>query len=175
MTNRSLFDEVISGLTEFSGAIAAAGKRMSRDEYGLALAKAVSLRADCTRRRVGAVIIDKNNRVVGIGYNGAPPNKDGCLSNGACPRGTKSYAELSAGSPYVGDGVVACIALHAEENAILHSDRSAREGATIFITHEPCANCRRVLGGSGLWRVVYLTGNTEKHGEHKQYIIGDNS
>lgn len=151
-----LFDSLMSSMADLSVQIAATGSRPTKDQYGLALARAVSLRADCTRRRVGAVIVDSQNRIVGTGYNGAPPGKAGCLTAGACPRGKKSYAEIAPNSGYVGVDFP-CIALHAEENAILHSDRSAREGSTMFITDEPCPNCHRVLGGSGLSRIVFLT------------------
>jgi dCMP deaminase len=166
-----LFDDLISTLTMVATTLSAEGHRLSKDQYGLALAKAVALRADCTRRRVGAVIIDRQNRVVGTGYNGPPPNKPGCLSDGACPRGTKSLEEVAPNSPYVGVASP-CIALHAEENAILHSDRADREGSTIFITDKPCPNCERVLGGSGLARVVYLTGSEDRPGNFAQYAVG---
>lgn len=60
--------------------------RPSWDEYGLGIAKAVSVRGDCTRRQVGAVILDKDHRIVGGGYNGTVAGRPGCLE-GACPRG----------------------------------------------------------------------------------------
>lgn len=62
------------------------------DTYFLGIAKAVAARADCTRRRIGAVIVDADHRIISAGYNGAPPGKPGCLSEGACPRGRHFYA-----------------------------------------------------------------------------------
>ena len=119
--------------------------RPSWDEYGLTLARAVATRADCSRRRVGAVILDKEHRVVGAGYNGAPSGKIGCLSGG-CPRATSG---VEPGSPYDN-----CISIHAEVNALLHS--SHRGGGTIYVTDKPCNWCSKVIAGSGLDRVVYL-------------------
>lgn len=59
--------------------------RPSWDEYFLGIAKAVAVRADCTRRQVGAVIV-RDNRIVATGYNGGPSGGPSCLS-GQCPRG----------------------------------------------------------------------------------------
>lgn len=61
--------------------------RPNWDGYFLGVAEAVAVRADCTRRRIGAVIVDPDRRIVSTGYNGAPSGQPGCLSAGACPRG----------------------------------------------------------------------------------------
>lgn len=47
-----------------------------------------------------------------------------------------------------------CIALHAEVNALLIAGRAAR-GATIYITDEPCPNCRKAIMGAGVVRAVW--------------------
>ena len=41
-------------------------------DWGVGIAYAVAQRADCTRRRVGAVVFDEANRILATGYNGAP-------------------------------------------------------------------------------------------------------
>lgn len=134
--------------------------RPSVDEWGLGLALAVAQRADCTRRAVGAVILNLEGRVVATGYNGAPSGMPGCLSAGACPRGRAGYDEVAAMSDYSG-GVGACIAIHAEMNALLHSARSEVLGGTMYVTDEPCPQCRTNLAGSGLARVVWPDGSLE--------------
>jgi dCMP deaminase len=60
--------------------------RPSWDEYWLAIAEKVGARADCTRRKAGAIIV-VNQCIVAQGYNGAPPGEPGCLTESACPRG----------------------------------------------------------------------------------------
>lgn len=60
--------------------------RPDRQTYALGIAKAVSVMGDCTRRQVGAVIIDSNKRLAGAGYNGTYPGGPSCLK-GDCPRG----------------------------------------------------------------------------------------
>lgn len=56
------------------------------DAWALGIAEAVSLRGDCTRRRVGAVLLDTQHRLIGAGYNGSWPGGPSCLK-GDCPRG----------------------------------------------------------------------------------------
>lgn len=63
-----------------------AAERPDWDSWALGLATAVSLRGDCTRRRVGAVLLDKDHRIIGAGYNGSWPGGPSCLK-GDCPRG----------------------------------------------------------------------------------------
>jgi dCMP deaminase len=59
-----------------------------RDTY-LEMARVLAeMRADCTRRKVGAIIFEPSTGYqVSSGYNGAPRGMPGCLSDGACPRG----------------------------------------------------------------------------------------
>jgi dCMP deaminase len=102
------------------------------DEYFLGIAEAVSRRADCTRRQVGAVIVDADHRIVSTGYNGAAAGKRGCLS-GACPRGRLSYDEL----PHQAGGYDNCISLHAELNACVYAGRSPACG----LSHRHSRSC----------------------------------
>jgi dCMP deaminase len=136
---------------------APADARPSWDQWALDLAHVVATRADCTRRQVGAVILDELHRVVGTGYNGLPSGEPGCASAGACPRGQLTYEQVPIGSPYVGVAAT-CSALHAEENALAYSGAQTTRGCTMYVTHEPCENCRRVLRGFHLARVVWPAG-----------------
>jgi len=131
--------------------------RPSWDRWGLSLALTVSERADCTRRLVGAVMFSADHRILGTGYNGYPAGKPGCLSDGACPRGQLTYDELPTGTSYV-NVANPCGALHAEENLVLYVPRELRLGATVYVSDEPCANCQRVLSGSGISRAVWPGG-----------------
>lgn len=123
------------------------------DAYYLGIAVAVAARADCTRRRVGALIVS-GDRIVSTGYNGAPASRPGCLSAGACPRGRASADEVQPGSSY-DTGPGACIALHAEQNAILRAGLDTR-GATLYCTEVPCGGCARLIEGAGIARVITL-------------------
>lgn len=126
------------------------------DEYGLALAKTVSLRADCRRAQHGAVILGTDHRVVGTGYNGYPAGVPGCLE-GACPRGLVLPSQLPHRAPYDA-GVGRCDAVHAEANALLHADRREVRGGTMYHTGAPCHGCRVLMAGSGLARALWPDG-----------------
>lgn len=118
------------------------------DSYFNLITIAVASRADCTRRRVGAVIVDADHRIISTGYNGAPSGLPGCLE-GACPRGQMSYEEIGALSAYDN-----CISIHAEANALLYA-RVSLVGATMYITCEPCKDCAKLISGSGIVRTVF--------------------
>jgi dCMP deaminase len=122
--------------------------------WGLELARTVALRADCTRRQVGAVIVTADHRIVATGYNGAAPGAPGCLTAGACPRGA---SDVAPGSSY-DTGPGACIALHAEQNALLRDSWADMTGSTMYITDEPCGGCMKMLGGTPLAAVHWPDG-----------------
>src|SRR5689334_11788560 len=95
-------------------------QRLGWDSWAMAIAGAVSLRGDCTRRQVGCTIIGRRHEIVSIGYNGVAPGKPGCLA-GACPRGKHGFDEIPSGSDYH-EGPGRCIATHAEMNALIRAD-----------------------------------------------------
>lgn len=121
------------------------------------IAASVAASAPCRRRQVGAVIRNKNQILVSVGIN-AIPTAFGSCAIGDCPRGTQSYEAVSMTAGYV-DTAFPCHAIHAEERAVLDAVGEIR-GGDIFITHEPCPNCRRFLYGTGLtmayWPGGYL-------------------
>lgn len=145
-------------------------------DYFLGIANAVAARADCTRRRIGAVIVDSDHRIISTGYNGAPPGQNGCLSHGVCPRGLHyphptqrgvcacgmALADglkgacirggVEHGSSY-DTGAGSCIAVHAEANALLYA-RTSVQGCSLYITDAPCDGCWRLINAARL-RTVY--------------------
>lgn len=127
--------------------------RPSWDEYYLAIARAVSARADCSRRKVGAILVNQHNRHRGSGYNGGRSKGPSCL-RGECPRGR---SDVAPGSSY-DTGAGACIAIHAEQNLIMDTTPEERMDGTIYITDEPCGGCLRMLQGSNVIRIVWPEG-----------------
>lgn len=147
--------------------------------WALGIAKAVSLRGDCTRRQVGAVLLDENHRIIGCGYNGGPAGGPSCLA-GDCPRGRHylapdrhdplGLAMCFCGSPWpcpeavepgssYDTGPGACLAIHAEINALLDvSDRRRLVGATMYVTEEPCGGCRKILANTPISVIIWPGG-----------------
>lgn len=123
--------------------------RVSRpdwDDYFLGITKAVAERGDCIRRPTGAVIV-KDHRIVSTGYNGTPAGGLSCLA-GQCPR---AQSNVLHGDPDYSN----CIALHAEQNAIAYANRFDTDGATIYLTSDPCDMCSKLIRAAGITRVVY--------------------
>src|ERR1700743_1304712 len=159
----------------------------------LGIADAVAVRADCTRRKVGAVVVDrKTKHIISTGYNGAAPGEPGCLSAGACPRGRhyelvpSAYAHnaglhgcawgdslaCSAAATPGGSydtGVHSCIAIHAEANALLRAGQQAR-GNWLFCTDKPCDGCMRLIKGAGIHMVVWYGGVWYYNGGFKKEL-----
>jgi Deoxycytidylate deaminase len=127
--------------------------RPTWDEYFLAGAQWAAVRSDCERAKVGAMVV-RNKRVRSTGYNGAPPGLPGCST---CPRRT---SQVEPGSSY-DTGPGACVAVHAELNALLFCDREDLPGATLYVTREPCGGCRKAIAAAGIVRVVWPEGEWE--------------
>ena len=122
--------------------------RASWDEYFMEIAEIVKTRATCLRRQVGAVIV-KDNRIITTGYNGAPAGLKHCTEMGGCER-------QRLGIPS-GERHELCRALHAEQNAIIQAAKLgiSTEGATIYITLQPCVICAKMLINAGIKRIVH--------------------
>lgn len=139
--------------------------RPSWDEWGLGIATAVATRADCSRRRIGAVIMRPDHAIVATGYNGGPVGGKSCLA-GQCPRG---LSDVTPGTSY-DTGAGACIAVHAEQNAIHRASWADMVGSTIYVTDVPCGGCERSILGTPLHRIVWPTGTARVvDGEFRTY------
>ena len=121
--------------------------RPTWDEYFINIANLVSTRSTCLRRDVGAVVV-KNKQVLTTGYNGAPAGVRHCDEVG-CMR-------EKMGIPS-GERHELCRALHAEQNAFLQAARHgiSLDGATIYMTTQPCSICAKMIINVGIKRVVF--------------------
>ncbi|MDO4197341.1 MAG: cytidine/deoxycytidylate deaminase family protein [Prevotellaceae bacterium] len=127
-------------------------KRPGWDSYFMEMAELVAKRSTCLRRNVGAVIV-QDRRIVATGYNGAPVGLAHCDElEGGCLR-------QKLGIPS-GQRHEICRALHAEQNAIIQAATSGQsvEGATIYITHQPCVICAKMIINAGIKKIIVKEG-----------------
>jgi dCMP deaminase len=132
-------------------------ERPEKDKYFLDIALSVAARSTCTRRKFGAVIV-KDSTIVGTGYNGTARGVVNCYEVGCI----KDEMESPQGEAYD-----YCPAVHAEENAIINSNRSDRIGSTLYIAGRdrngkltmaiPCQRCRRKIINSQIKDVIILS------------------
>ena len=124
--------------------------RPSWDEYFVEIAQQVATRSTCLRRQVGSVIV-RDKRILCTGYNGPPSGLAHCEETG-CLR-----EQLGIPS---GQRQEICRALHAEQNAIIQAALHgvSTQGGTIYVTHQPCVTCAKMIINAGILRVVCLNG-----------------
>lgn len=125
--------------------------RPSWDEYFMQMAELTAQRSTCLRRQVGAIIV-KEKHIIATGYNGAPKGLPHCEELGGCLR---EKLEIPSGERHE-----LCRALHAEQNAIIQAATLGQsiEGATIYITHQPCIICAKMIINAGISRIVIRRG-----------------
>lgn len=116
---------------------------LSWDEYFMALALLSGLRSKDPSTQVGACVVNSQNKVVGVGYNGFPW---GC-SDDTLPW-AREGAYLDTKYPYV---------CHAELNAVLNAISNDLRGCKIYVALFPCNECTKVIVQAGIREIVYLS------------------
>ena len=121
--------------------------RPSWEDYFLRIARDVATRSNCSRRKVGAVIV-KDNHIIATGYNGTPAGTTNCF-NGGCPRCSHTHT--------TGEKLDECLCVHAEQNAICQAAKygNAIDGGYIYVTCSPCLTCLKLIINAGIQRVVF--------------------
>jgi dCMP deaminase len=118
-------------------------------EYFLMMAKLAATRSTCLAFPVGAVIV-KDRQLLATGYNGSPSGSVHCTAQGFCYPGLSS-CDASRIFP--------SRAIHAEANAIAQAAKHGinTNGASIYVTLEPCISCLKLIISAGIKEVFYET------------------
>ena len=112
------------------------------DEYFMGIAVLSSLRSKDPNTKVGACIVDKEHKVVSIGYNGMPRGVD------------ENKVSWNRGEGLDSKYLYVC---HAEFNAILNTrNGAALEGCTLYVTLFPCNECAKAIIQTGIKEVVFF-------------------
>lgn len=123
--------------------------QMYNDMYWLSTARQISLRSKCQKRRVGAIIIDENDRVIATGYN-------------FHPRGTSQDSVCLRKDIPSGESMDHGYCVHAEENAMIFANFDEMQGATLYVTHAPCRHCALLIIQAGIGELVYYKDKAER-------------
>jgi dCMP deaminase len=119
-------------------------QRISKYEWATEIIEACAKRSTCLKRQVGCILLDHKWRVLSTGYNGAPSGVPSCDETGVCHR------ERSKSGENLGD----CIAVHAEQNAILQC-KDVDSIYAAFVTTLPCDSCMRLLLNTPVKYIFY--------------------
>jgi len=147
VTNNGTLDELHRKLERILPQFMANPGRPDWDEYFMNIARVVSSRSNCMKRKVAAIIV-KDKRVISTGYNGTPRGARNC-NEGGCPRCNNMAPS--------GTALEECLCSHGEENAITQAayHGTSVKGASLYSTFAPCLLCTKMIINSGIAEVVY--------------------
>lgn len=117
---------------------------ISWDEYFMGVALLSAMRSKDPSTQVGACIVNADNRIVSVGYNGFPR---GC-SDEDFPWERSADNQNDTKYPFV---------CHAELNAILNSNGIGVKGARIYVALFPCNVCAKAIIQAGITEVIYIS------------------
>ncbi|HBJ19357.1 MAG TPA: cytidine deaminase [Clostridiales bacterium] len=116
---------------------------ISWDEYFMGVALLAAERSKDPNTRVGACIVDDQNRILSTGYNGFP---QGC-SDDEFPW-NRNEADGETKYKFV---------VHAELNAILNTRGKSLAGSRLYVGLFPCHECAKAIIQAGIREVIYLS------------------
>ena len=125
-------------------------RRPSWDEYFMEMARLVSKRSTCLRRKVGAVLV-KNKRILATGYNGAPSGIKHCTDIGCL----REKLKIPSGQRHE-----LCRGLHAEQNVLIQAAfyGTSTEASILYVTNQPCMICSKMLINAGVREIIVSDG-----------------
>jgi dCMP deaminase len=104
--------------------------------------------------KVGAVLV-QGKKLLGTAYNGAPSGVPDCEEAGCMLVEEYELKVADDGTEHVVKKQRCVRTIHAEQNLLLFTDRSDREGSTVYVTDQPCWTCANMLANSGITEIVY--------------------
>ena len=116
---------------------------LSWDEYFMGIALLSAQRSKDSGTQVGACIVNDDNKILSVGYNGMPT---GCNDD--------DMPWEREGEPLETKYYYVC---HAELNAILNNDSGSLKDSRIYVTLFPCNECAKAIIQSGIKEVIYLS------------------
>lgn len=126
---------------------------INKHDYFMGIANAIALKSKDPSSKVGAVIVDQDNRIVSTGYNGFVA---GCDESKLTWERPMKYLTI----------------IHAELNALIYARRDL-SGCKIYVTHGPCESCLKHLLQAKVGEVYYGDASIMKRGgiDQKEAIL----
>ena len=126
---------------------------LESEDYFMRVAFLTALRSKDTSTKVGACIVNKDGKIVGLGYNKSPKEVVIPLQ-----QENQGHDWINSKYPYV---------LHAEMDAILNKTCKSLEDCTMYSLVLPYHECAKLIVESGITKLVYYvdkySGTTNKH------------
>ena len=107
------------------------------------VATQIATLSTCPRRAVGCVILSDLGHVLATGFNGVPSGMTSCFTS-----------DCGASQEPTRDSLDKCIAIHAEQNALMQL-RTPREASEIIVTSSPCMHCMKMLLNTEIKTIYY--------------------
>jgi dCMP deaminase len=126
--------------------------RLSKKSYYLEMLKLVANRSTCIRRKVAAIITDRDGHVLSTGYNGVPRNFEHCIDIPCSGAGDKP-----------GDNTK-CMAVHAEQNALLQCN-DLDKAYVLYCSCVPCFSCAKMIANTNIALVICVENYADKAGQ----------
>ena len=114
---------------------------LSWDEYYMGVAMLSAQRSKDPSTQVGACIVNRDHKILSMGYNGMPVGYS-----------DDHMAWDRDGGPLDTKYLYVC---HAELNAILNNDGGSLKDTIIYVTLFPCNECAKAIIQCGIREVVY--------------------
>ena len=116
---------------------------LSWEKYFIGIAQLTAKRSKDPSTQVGCCIVDSDNRILSLGYNGFPR---GC-SDDEFPWDKNNEKSEDNKYSYV---------VHSELNAILNYKGESLKDSTLYVTLFPCSECSKAIIQSGIKKIVYI-------------------
>lgn len=130
------------------------------DQYFMGIVKLTAMRSKDPYTQIGACIVSDDNRILSIGYNGAPNGYE-----------DKKFPWGREGAPLDIKYMYVC---HAEMNAVVNyrGSRKELENARIYVDMFPCNECAKIIIQSGIKEVIYSrTYDYDHHSDEMEAAI----
>lgn len=123
------------------------------DEYFMGIAVFTSFRSKDPNSKVGCVLVNPDNHIVGTGYNGFVAGID------------ESQFSWERQGDFLNTKYA--FVVHAEANAIINTTAASLKDCVLYATLYPCNECAKLIAQKGITKVYYLLDKYKDTDQHR--------